>query len=186
MVGDRSDNQAVFLDRDGVLNKIVERDGKPYPPESIEKFVLLPGVKEAVQVLREGGFRLIVVTNQPDVAKGIQTREVVEQMHRRLSEWLPLDDILVCYHQDADRCDCRKPLPGMLLSAGLKWKLDLKRSYMVGDRWRDISAGQAAGCKSIWIRNQYREQSPNSPDAVVDSLYEASHWIMQSEKSNQL
>ena len=170
-------NRAVFLDRDGVINQAVIRDGRPYPPPSLEAMTLLPGVGEATQALHQAGFRLIVVTNQPDVATGIQTQAVVEAMHDRLRQTLPIDDIRVCYHTDKDNCSCRKPKPGMLLQAATEWLIDLGQSFMVGDRWRDIEAGRAAGCKTILIRNTYQERQAE-PDVVVHSLLEASSWIL--------
>lgn len=172
-------NAAVFLDRDGTLNRIVERNRRPYPPATLADFVLLPDVPESLNRLHEAGFKLIVATNQPDVGKGIQQESVVRAMHDRLLDWLPLDDIYVCYHGDEDDCTCRKPKPGMLVEAAGKWNIDLRRSYMVGDRWRDIGAGQAAGCTTIWIQTEYEERQPEVPDAVVPGMKEAAEWILR-------
>lgn len=177
--------QAVFLDRDGVINRAVVRDGRPYPPATLDDLELLPGVAEAATELHKAGFRLIVVTNQPDVATGVQRLDVVEAMHNHLRQILPIDDIKVCYHTDQHGCSCRKPKPGMLLQASAEWGLDLEQSIMVGDRWRDIEAGQAAGCKSILIKNTYQERQPAAPDAIVDSLLEATTVIL-SGHWNQL
>lgn len=174
-------NRAVFLDRDGVLNRAVVREGRPYPPPSVEELEFLPRVAEAIDGLRRAGFRLIIVTNQPDVATGVQQREVVEQMHERISRVLAVDEIKVCYHVDRDDCSCRKPKPGMLLEAANRWSLDLNNSFMVGDRWRDIEAGRAAGCKTILIKYDYDERQAESPDAVVHSLYEASELILSGK-----
>ena len=171
-------NPAVFLDRDGVIYRAMIRDGLPYPPASLDEAELLPGVEEAMRAMRERGYRLIVVTNQPDVGKGVQRREVVEAMHEHMRRLLPIDDVKVCYHVDADGCSCRKPNAGMLLEAAREWSLDLRQSFMVGDRWRDIGAGRAAGCKTILIKSEYRERQAESPDAVVASLYEASALIL--------
>lgn len=170
---------AVFLDRDGVLNRSTLRDGRPAAPRSLEEFVLLPGAAEAAEKLRAAGYRLIVVTNQPDVATGSLARKTVEEMHARLRQWLPLDDIEVCYHIDEDRCDCRKPKPGMILRAARKWSIDLGRSYLIGDRWRDVSAGKNAGCRTIFIDYGYDEAGPDRPDYVVSSLSEAGAIILQ-------
>lgn len=171
-------NRAVFLDRDGVLNRVIVREGRPYAPSSLEEFEFLPGVVGATQSLKAAGFILIVVTNQPDVGMGTQRRDVVETMHRRLLDMLPLDDIRVCYHVDADGCACRKPKPGMLLDAARMWSLKLEECYMVGDRWRDIEAGKAAGCRTILVQASYQEQSAKKPDAVVGGLVEAGKLIM--------
>ena len=176
--------QAVFLDRDGVVNASVVRDGKPYPPPSLEELKILPGVVEAIQSLREAGFAVVVVTNQPDVATRIQRREVVEAMHRNLRNELLVDDVRVCYHTDADNCTCRKPKPGMLLEAAHDLEVDLSRSFLVGDRWRDIEAGKAAGCYTFFIDYGYHEAKPESPDMVVASLKEASKMILSIQKRN--
>ena len=170
--------RAVFLDRDGVLNRVVLREGRAYPPASADDVEFPPDVGPALVALRRGGFRLIVVTNQPDVGKGLQRREVVEAIHARLSATLPIDEIKVCYHVDEDGCSCRKPKPGMLLDAARTWKLELAQSVMVGDRWRDIEAGKAAGCKTILVKGGYAERRAEAPDAVVNSLGEASALIL--------
>jgi len=171
-------SRAVFLDRDGVINRVVLRNGRPYPPSSVDELEFLPGVSEAIDALHQAGFRIIVVTNQPDVATGVQRREAVEAIHERIRCEFPIDDIKVCYHVDSDGCTCRKPKPGMLLGAAAKWSLDLGQSFMVGDRWRDIEAGRAARCRTILVRSNYAERQAEKPDAVVDSLLEASALIL--------
>ena len=171
--------KAVFLDRDGVLVRAIVRDGKPYPPASLAELEILPGVAEACAMLHEAGFLLIVITNQPDVTRGTQRREVVEAMNQALHNQLPLDDIRVCYHDDADRCLCRKPQPGLLLQAGQAWNIDLSASFMVGDRWKDIEAGRRAGCKTIFVDYGYEERQPDCPDHRVSSLIEAVAFILQ-------
>ena len=170
-------NRAVFLDRDGVINEAVVRDGRPCPPHSLEEWKLLPQVIETLQSLRQANFRIIVVTNQPDVATGAQRREVVEAIHARLRSLFAIDDIKVCYHTDKDGCTCRKPKPGMLLEAAKEWAIDLERSFMIGDRWRDIEAGKAAGCRTILVERGYCEWRAVSPDAVVHSMSEAGTLI---------
>ncbi len=171
--------KAVFLDRDGVINKAIVKNGKPFPPASLDAFEFLPGVKSATLALRKAGFLIVVVTNQPDVATGVQARDVVESMHKKLHDAAICDDIKVCYHTDDDACYCRKPKPGMLLEAAKEWQIDLPRSFMVGDRWRDVAAGKAAGCQTLFIDYQYREQSAEKPDAVVASLEDATKFILQ-------
>jgi transaldolase len=172
-------NRAAFLDRDGVINRTVVVNGRPYPPASLETLEILPGVPEAIRIFRHAGFRVLVVTNQPDVATGRQSRAVVEAMHAYLRSRLDIDDIFVCYHTDAHGCACRKPRPGMLLQAAEEWSLDLAESFMVGDRWRDVEAGRRAGCKAIWVRGEedYDEPPPQAPDGVARSLLEASALI---------
>jgi D-glycero-D-manno-heptose 1,7-bisphosphate phosphatase len=176
--------RAVFLDRDGVINRVLIRDGRPYPPASLDELEILPGVADALRDLKSAGFRLIVATNQPDVAKGILRRELVDAFHDRIRRTLPIDDIRACFHVDGDACLCRKPRPGMLLEAAGTWDIDLTRSYMIGDRWRDIDAGRAAGCQTIWVRCDYDERLPKKPDAVVTSLWEASKVILADGAHN--
>ena len=174
-------HRTVFLDRDGVINRVVLRGGRPYPPVSLEEFHFLPGVIEAVGLLRDAGFRLVVATNQPDVASGTQRREVVEAIHQHIYDRLRVDDIKVCYHLDEDLCSCRKPKPGMLLEAAKEQNIDLCHSFMVGDRWRDIEAGRAAGCTTILVASEYDEKQPEKPDLIVSSLYEAAKLILEGE-----
>jgi D-glycero-D-manno-heptose 1,7-bisphosphate phosphatase len=179
--GDAVKNKAVFLDRDGVLNQVVVRNGIPYPPASAEGLVLAPNAKAALLELKAQGFLLLVVTNQPDVAKGITTRAVVEEINRKLASELPVDDVFVCYHQDADHCDCRKPRPGMIMEGARKHNVDLAESFMVGDRWRDVEAGQNAGCRTVFIDGGYEERQPARPaDARVHSLKEVADWILEA------
>jgi D-glycero-D-manno-heptose 1,7-bisphosphate phosphatase len=172
--------KAVFLDRDGVINRAFVRDGKPHPPERVEDLEVLAGVADALRKLRGAGFRLIVVTNQPDVARGTQTREAVEAMHVRLMSELPVDDVVTCYH-DGDACDCRKPKPGALVDAAHRHGVELERSFMVGDRWRDIEAGQRAGCRCLFVDHGYSEQQPAGSFVRVTSLAAAAEWILENQ-----
>lgn len=175
---------AVYLDRDGVLNRAVVRDGKPYPPASPAELEILPGVPEALARLRDAGFRLVVVTNQPDVARGKTPLSTIEAIHAHMAATLPLDAIEACLHGHDGECDCRKPLPGMLLRDGAAHGVDLARSFMVGDRWRDIDAGAAAGCRTILIEAGYDERAPaHPPNHVCGSLAEAADWILSEGKS---
>jgi D-glycero-D-manno-heptose 1,7-bisphosphate phosphatase len=135
-------------------------------------------VEEALQRLAAAGYLLVVVTNQPDVARGTQTRAAVEAIHARLAAALPLDEFRTCYHDDADGCRCRKPAPGLLLDAAAAHGIDLARSVMIGDCWRDVEAGRAAGCATIFVDYGYAERRPERPDAVVPSLKEAADWIL--------
>lgn len=169
--------RAVFLDRDGVINRAIVRDGRPHPPETIDSLEVLAGVPEALLRLRDAGFRLIVVTNQPDVARGAQTRETVEAMHARLTSELPIDEIVTCYH-DGDDCDCRKPKPGAILDAARRHGVDLDHSFMIGDRWRDIEAGQRAGCRCLFVDHGYREPQPAGTFVRVRSMADAAEWIL--------
>lgn len=172
--------KAVFLDRDGVINRAVLRDGKPHPPDRVEDLEVLDGVPDALRKLRGAGFRLIVVTNQPDVARGTQTREAVEAMHARLTAELPVDEVVACYH-DGDECDCRKPKPGALVAAAQRHGVELEESFMVGDRWRDIEAGQRAGCRCLFVDHGYAEQQPAGSFVRVASLAAAAEWILSNQ-----
>ncbi len=169
---------AVFLDRDGVLNEsFVGADGVPRPPAGLAEFALVDGAAEACRSLGDLGFLRIVVTNQPDVARGTQRREVVEAIHQRLREGVPVDDIRVCYHDDDDLCDCRKPKPGLLMSAAQDWGIDMAASFIIGDRWRDVEAGQQAGCTTILIDTHETRALTIEPTVRVDSLSSAVNWI---------
>lgn len=171
--------RAVFLDRDGVLNAAIVRDGKPYPPSSLSQFVLLEDAASACQSLKAAGFALVVVTNQPDVGRGTQFREVVEAMHREMLSQLPIDHLEVCWHSGQGApCACRKPAPGMLLEAAAALGLDLPASYMIGDRWRDVDCGWAAGCTTIFLDRGYREELRTAPHFIAAGLREAAAWIL--------
>jgi D-glycero-D-manno-heptose 1,7-bisphosphate phosphatase len=173
---------AVFLDRDGVINESLVRNGRPYAPTHFAEFSILPGVCEALLSLKKAGYRLIVVTNQPDLAKGSLPPDELEKMHSKMLSTLPIDDVRVCPHIEEDGCSCRKPKPGMLIDAARELSLDLKKSFMVGDRWRDIDAGKAAGCKTVLIGDGYGER-PIVADATVTSLLEASRLILNFERN---
>jgi len=171
---------AVFLDRDGVLNEAVVRNGKPYPPGSAGEVRIIADAPAALRRLKARGLPLIVVTNQPDVARGTQTAEAVEAIHDRLRRELPIDDVLSCFHDDPDACTCRKPLPGLILEGARRHGIAPEASFMIGDRWRDIDAGKSAGCRTVWIDRGYHERRPaQAPDAVAGSLSEAVTWILQ-------
>lgn len=175
--------RAVFLDRDGVINRAVVRNGRPYPPDSLAALEILPGVAEALARLRAAGFINVIVTNQPDVATGRQKRELVEAMHEFLLSHFPVDAVKVCYHADADNCACRKPKPGMLFEAARELDIDLTASFMVGDRWRDVAAGQAAGCKCLFLDSGYQEKQPEKPYVAVKSLLESASLIVTEEST---
>lgn len=174
---------AVFLDRDGVITRPIVRAGKPHPPGSLEELELLPGVPAALCALREAGYCLVVVTNQPDVARGTASRAEVDAMNRRLQSTLPLDAIRMCVHDDQDKCECRKPLPGLITQAARDFDIDCAASSLVGDRWRDIEAGRQAGCTTFFIDHAYAEPRPQSYDFRVGSLLEAASIILQTDLS---
>jgi D-glycero-D-manno-heptose 1,7-bisphosphate phosphatase len=172
--------RAVFLDRDGVINRVHVRNGVTHPPAHVGEFELLPGVVQACSRLRAAGLALVVVTNQPDVARGTQTRAGVEALNDRVRALLPVLDVLTCFHDTPDGCTCRKPKPGLLLMAAERWALDLSRSFLVGDRWSDVAAGQAAGCRALLVETPYSGRNHCRPDRCVADLAEAADWILRS------
>ncbi len=169
-------NRAVFLDRDGVIIRTDVRDGKPYAITTLQALQVLDGAGDAIRRLKDAGFKIIVVSNQPDVAAGKVTQDVVEAINAELMEKLSLDEIKTCYDSAAP---CYKPRPGMLLEAAQDHDINLGRSTMVGDRWRDIGAGKAAGCMTIFIDKGYSEQAPEDPDNVVQTLAQAADLILK-------
>jgi D-glycero-D-manno-heptose 1,7-bisphosphate phosphatase len=169
--------RAVFLDRDGVLNKVSLRNGKPHPPDSLKDLIIMEGVKEAVDLLRQLEFELVVVTNQPDVARGFLATDDVDLIHGYLGNILQLKYFYTCFHDDSDFCNCRKPLPGLIFEAAASIGIDLAKSFMVGDRWRDIAAGLSAGCSCYFIDYSYTERRPEGAFTSVGSLLEAARHI---------
>jgi D-glycero-D-manno-heptose 1,7-bisphosphate phosphatase len=176
-------HRAVFLDRDGVLNRALVRNRKPYAPRHLGEFRLLPGTAAAVRELKSAGFLIIVVTNQPDVGHGLTTPQALAAMHARLGERLPVDAILVCPHRQDAGCACRKPRPGMIHQAQTAWGIDVSRSYLVGDRATDIVAGRAAGLYTVFLDRGYAEPLLEPPDARVGSLRQAVRQILTREAS---
>jgi D-glycero-D-manno-heptose 1,7-bisphosphate phosphatase len=164
-----------------VINRAFVRDGRPYPPSSVAELELLPGVLEALERLKAAHYRLIVVTNQPDVARGTTPRLIVDQINARLMAALPLDAIRTCYHDSSAGCECRKPRPGLLLDAANEFNIDLGASWMVGDRWRDVEAGSAAGCRTIFLDYRYSETQPVNADFRVGTLLEAAAIILREQ-----
>jgi D-glycero-D-manno-heptose 1,7-bisphosphate phosphatase len=176
--------RAIFLDRDGVINRALKRDGKPYPPTTLTEFQILSEVPAACTRLKNAGFLLIVATNQPDVGRGTLAKDVVEKIHAHMIAQLPVDRVEVCFHpgHGASDCDCRKPKPGMLLRAAHEMNIDLSQSWMVGDRWRDVDCGHAAGCKTIFIDRDYTEKLRQKPDFSARHLGEAADIILRESK----
>ncbi len=173
--------RAVFLDRDGVLNLSVVREGKPYPPANLSELKVAPGVDQGCKALREAGYVLIGITNQPDVPRGITEKKVVEEINRFLVDRLSMDSIRVCYHDNADECECRKPKPGLILQAAQEKEIDLEASFMVGDRWKDVEAGRRAGCRTVLIDNHYAEPNKTKPTYTVSSFPEAVAAILSGK-----
>jgi len=175
---------AVFLDRDGTLNRAYRRDGVSHPPMSVDELEILPGVPAGLAALKRVGLVLVVVTNQPDVARGALARTVADDINAALRLRLPdIDGLRACFHDDSDSCLCRKPKPGMLLDAAAAHALRLERSYMIGDSWKDTAAGQAAGCVTVQLRSEeIRPNGANEPALWVDTFGQAVDWILTIER----
>lgn len=176
----------VLLDRDGVLNRVVLREGRSVSPRAFAEFELLPGVGAAVESLRQAGLPVVVITNQPDISRGVLPPAELERMHEHLRAHVPLEQIYTCIHDDADRCSCRKPRPGLLLRAAAEFQMDLERSWMVGDSWKDVEAARAAGCHMIFIAGAHTPQSERAtraPERVAASLPEAAKVILRAVAS---
>jgi D-glycero-D-manno-heptose 1,7-bisphosphate phosphatase len=172
---------AVFLDRDGVINRALIVQGLPYSPRKIEELVVIDGVKDAVSRLSEKGFEIVVVTNQPDVANGLISQGQVENFHKIISLRTGIKHFYVCYHNEGGGCDCRKPKIGLLTKAADELNIDLSRSFLVGDRWKDIKAGQSVGCLCLFIDNDYAERRPEPPFYTVVSLLQAVDTILEKD-----
>ena len=178
---------AVFLDRDGVINRVVVRNGTPQPPSRVEELELYEDVLDGCTRLKRANFLLVVITNQPDVGRGTQSRQAVEAMNLKMQSALPLlDRIEVCYHAGrryGEPCDCRKPRPGLILRAAAELKIDLKKSYVIGDRWRDVDCARAAGCRAIFVQRGYNEPLREAPDFIVTSFEEAVTAVLRDASS---
>jgi D-glycero-D-manno-heptose 1,7-bisphosphate phosphatase len=175
--------RAVFFDRDGVLNDAVVRDGKPYPPASVAELHVADGASRAVRAVHDANFLAVVVTNQPDVARGTTSRDAVEAINSALAERLGVDATYTCMHDDDDGCDCRKPRPGLAMQAAQELGIELSASYLIGDRTKDIGAGRAAGCTTVFIDRGYAETTGETgADFTVSTLDEAIARIAEREK----
>lgn len=168
--------RAVFLDRDGVLNQVVRRGEKIASPRTMDEFILAPGVGQQVSRLRQAGFLVLVATNQPDIARGKMDPAQLELMHRSLAQAAPVHEILVCPHDDADGCPCRKPLPGLLTEPADRLDLDLAASYMVGDSWKDMAAARAAGVTGLLLEAEYNQEV--DCDLRLSDLAQACDYIL--------
>lgn len=170
----------MFFDRDGVLNEVVMRRGPDGgevvgSPRELSEFVLAEGAAGVVSRLHDAGYLVFVVTNQPDVERGLLAPEVLETISGILREEVGVDEVVVCPHDDATGCGCRKPRPGMIVDLAERWGVDLGASYMIGDSWRDVEAGRSAGCRTVLLRRRYNdgvaaEIVASDLDSVLDHL----------------
>lgn len=174
-------HRAVFFDRDGVLNETTIRDGLPIGPVKFEDFIIVRAVPEELSRLKRAQFKIIVVTNQPEISRGGLKLHTLDAMHRRLLNSAPIDAIYYCPHDDRDGCNCRKPKPGMLVEAAREHDIDLGQSFMVGDRWRDTEAGKAVGCSTILIHHGYNENVVSIPNYTANNLRDAIEYILTKD-----
>ncbi len=171
---------AVFLDRDGVINRAIVREGSPYPPANLSEFEIMPSSISTLTRLANSGYMLIGVTNQPDVARGTQSADTVKLFNELIQSRLPIQEIFVCYHDSKDHCNCRKPKPGLILQAQAKYRIDMSKSWMVGDRWKDIAAGHSVGLRTIFIDYHYNEDYlGQSPDFTIQGTSQLANIILE-------
>lgn len=176
-------NRAIFLDRDGIINKVLLNNGKPFSPRRFDEFKMLGGIETLLTSFKNIGFLNIIVTNQPDISRGLMKMEELDKMHLFIRERLPVDDILVCTHDDIHNCGCRKPKAGMIIKASEKWDIDLRRSFMVGDTWKDMKAGKSAGCRTVLVDMEYNQDI--ECDHRVKGLEELVEIFKLSDKRSQ-
>lgn len=169
--------QAVIFERDGVLNRVPTNAKNQLQPLRLDDFVLNEDARAPLLQLKDAGFLLIATTNQPNLSRGALPRRELDFMHQILQRRLPLDDILVCPHDEADRCPCRKPKAGLLLEAAFKWHLDLERCFVVSDKWQDASAAHLAGCTSILLKSALNGTVHH--DFIAPNLTVAAEKIIQ-------
>jgi D-glycero-D-manno-heptose 1,7-bisphosphate phosphatase len=162
--------KAIFLDRDGIVNKPIILEGKPYPPFIVKQAFLVNNIKNMIDKWHKEGYLVIVVTNQPDISNHLISQRKVEKINRYLQSMAKFDDLFMCPHNEKDKCNCRKPKIGLFLQAKEKYDIDLEESYMIGDRWKDIEAGRRAGCRTIFVNYNYNEEKPHSCDYMVSSI----------------
>jgi len=165
-------NKAFFFDRDGILNKVILKKNKPYAPLFPHQLNKNYEILKLIKILKKKKFKLIVITNQPDIKSGKLSKHSLKIINSEIKFFFSIDEIIVCHHDKFDKCDCRKPKIGMIKRAEKKWKLDLKKSFLIGDRWRDIKAGNSAGCKTIYIDYMYDERKPKKADYKFTTIEE--------------
>ena len=179
-------NKAVFLDRDGVLVKSIIKNRKGYAPRKLKDFKVYKDSSASVEKLNSLGFKIFVVTNQPDVRKKKISKRTLSKMHKILKKKVNIKKIYTCVHSLNEKCSCRKPMTGMLLKAAKTYKINLKKSYMVGDRESDILCGEKVGCKTIFINRNYDEKKPKYQIASVKNIKEAASCIIRDIKNGKI
>ena len=174
-MSDSQMKRAVFLDRDGVVNEVVFRNGEVASPRSLEEFTWTEDIQKAINQLKSASFLVFIITNQPDIARKKMDPLFLDQVSKLIHQELPIDEIVVCPHDNQDNCPCRKPKPGMILTLAQKWNIDLSQSFLIGDSWKDMSAGKAANCKTILIQRDYNLET--EADFKVKNMASATDLI---------
>lgn len=178
-------NKAFFLDRDGVINRTLLEKGKPVAPRKFKEFKILKNVDKSLIFLKKRGFKNIVITNQPDVKKGLTEKNLLKKIENKIKSKLKIDDIFICIHTESDKCKCRKPNIGLILKAKKKWNIDLKKSYLIGDRWRDIYLANKLKINCFYIDKNYKEKKPKKFNYKVKNLFDAIKEIKKNEKNTK-
>lgn len=176
-------NKCIFLDRDGVINQPIIINQKPYSPRKKQEFIFTNDIKNLINKVVNRGYKVIVITNQPDIATGDLSESLLNYFHKRIMDEMLVDDIFVCKHLSSENCKCRKPKPGLIIEASLKHKINLKESFFIGDRWKDVDAANKVECHSIFIDYGYREKLKTTPKNYVKNLYDAFEVIFNKEVS---
>ena len=174
--------RAVFIERDSILNEVRSGPKQQIPPMGLEDFKIISEAAEPLKKLKAVGFVLIATTNQPGLSRGDQSRRELDRMHDMLRRSFPLDDIMLCPHDEADQCPCRKPRPGLLIEAAFKWHLNLDHSFVVSDKWQDAEAARSAGCTSLlvnspWIKQVHRDFVLPNLGSIVDKILRLTHQV---------
>ena len=177
--------KAFFLDRDGVINRTIIVKGKPVAPRKFKDFKILKDVDKSLIFLKKKGFKNIIITNQPDIKKGLTETHLLKKINSKIKSKLKIDDIYVCQHIESDNCKCRKPNTGLILKAKKKWNIDLKKSYLIGDRWRDIYLANRLKINCFYIDKNYKEKKPKKFNYKVKNLFDAIKEIKKNEKNNK-
>ena len=170
-------NKAVFLDRDGVLTIPKIKNGKSYAPTKVKDFKIYKNTNKQIAKLKKLGFKTLVVTNQPDVNRGIISKKILNKMHTYLKKKIKINKVFTCPHKPEELCKCRKPSPNMILKAAVLYNINLKKSFMIGDRKIDILSGKKAGCKTIFIDKNYKEKKPTTQNFTAANLKLAVKYI---------
>lgn len=167
--------KAVFIERDGVLNEVKTGPKHQITPLTLDEFKVKKEAEPALKKLKAAGFVLIVTSNQPGLSRGYQSRRELDRMHDIVKRCFPLDDLLVCPHDESDHCPCRKPRPGLLIEAAFKWHLNLDHSFVISDKWQDAEAARTAGCTSLlvqspWVGNVHHDFVMPDIDAIAAKI----------------